>query len=162
MYRMPTTSEKSESYLFRLEVTVQAPNKDFALERLVRILDMCRFDDYKILSGVPLKDETRVPPIPPAQPEPVTPAQDEPAMPAEPAAASAAGGELEARIQSYIESNRLLRLHVNKGRGVKLDFPCRMLHLDPETRNLTVYHVDEKKVYIIRMNEVDDIIETTP
>lgn len=162
MYRMSTASEKSESYLFRLEVTVQAPNKDIALERLIRTLQACRFNDYKILSGVRLESETGVPPVQPAQPEPVKPAQDGPAKQAEPAAASSAGGELEARIQSYIDSNRLLRLHVNKGRGVKLDFPCRMLHLDPETRNLTVYHVDEKKVYIIRLNEVDDIIETNP
>lgn len=178
----PTVRKPSESYLFRLEVTVQAPNRDTALEQLIHSLQAGCIADYRILSDVRLEGATGAKPAAPSQPETAAQAQDrEPAEPkahpaqrppaapaaqlppapqqAHPAATSSVGGELEARLQSYIDSNRLLRLHVNKGRGVKLDFPCRMLHLDPETRNLTVYHVDEKKVYVIPLNEVDEIIE---
>ena len=64
------------------------------------------------------------------------------------------------RIRDYIAGNRLVRLTVNRGRGVKLSVPCRIINLDESNYNVTVYHVDEKKVYTFGLFEIDDFIET--
>lgn len=63
------------------------------------------------------------------------------------------------RIKGYIASNRLIRVHVNKGMGVKLSIPCRIINFDAQQHNLTVYHVDEKQVYTFSMFEIDDFDE---
>lgn len=63
------------------------------------------------------------------------------------------------RIKEYIASNRLIRVHVNKGMGVKLSIPCRIINFDEQQHNLTVYHVDEKQVYTFNMFEIDDFNE---
>jgi hypothetical protein len=64
----------------------------------------------------------------------------------------------ESRIRQYIESNRLIRLNINKGRGVKMNIPCRVINFDVDSQVLTVYHVDEKQVYSMGLNEIDDFI----
>jgi hypothetical protein len=64
------------------------------------------------------------------------------------------------RIHGYIAGNRLVRLTVNRGRGVKLSVPCRIINLDETMAAVTVYHVDEKKVYTFGLYEIDDFIET--
>ena len=69
-------------------------------------------------------------------------------------------GEAMERIREYIAGNRLVRLTVNRGRGVKLNVPCRIINLDEASYNVTVYHVDEKKVYTFGLFEIDDFIET--
>lgn len=66
---------------------------------------------------------------------------------------------LDSRIGSYIHSKKLTRLSVNKGRGVKLDIPCRLLNYDAKLQMLTVYHVDEKQVYSFKLTEIDDFID---
>jgi len=66
---------------------------------------------------------------------------------------------LEHRIRDYIESKRLIRINVNKGLGVKLSIPCRVLNYDSATQLITVYHVDEKQVYTVRLTEIDDFVE---
>jgi len=69
-------------------------------------------------------------------------------------------GKAIERIRGYIEGNRLVRLSVNRGRGVKLSVPCRIINLDESMYAVTVYHVDEKKVYTFGLFEIDDFIET--
>ncbi|PZD94282.1 hypothetical protein DNH61_17870 [Paenibacillus sambharensis] len=63
------------------------------------------------------------------------------------------------RIRSFIAANQLIRLNVNKGRGVKLSVPCRILNMDESAQMITVYHVDEKQVYTFGLNEIDDFIQ---
>lgn len=53
-----------------------------------------------------------------------------------------------------------MRLTVLKGRGVKLSIPCRLLNYDQSAENLTVYHVDEKMVYTMKLAEIDDLTVT--
>jgi hypothetical protein len=65
---------------------------------------------------------------------------------------------LESRINQYIESNELIRLNVNKGRGIKMSIPCRVINFDVDSQLLTVYHVDEKQVYSMGLNEIDDFV----
>jgi hypothetical protein len=66
---------------------------------------------------------------------------------------------MEGRIRQYIDDNRLTRLNVNKGRGVKMSIPCRILNYDSSKQLLTVYHVDQKQVYSFELYEIDDFIE---
>ncbi|UUZ80730.1 hypothetical protein LJK88_38855 [Paenibacillus sp. P26] len=55
------------------------------------------------------------------------------------------------------QSGALLRLSVVRGMGVKLNMPCRILNTEPENGNLTVYHVDEKQVYLFKINEIEKL-----
>lgn len=67
-----------------------------------------------------------------------------------------------AHIVDLIERSRvngsLVRLSILKGRGVRLSIPCKILNFDEETRNLNVYHVDDKQVYLVNLTEIDDFI----
>jgi Fe-S cluster assembly iron-binding protein IscA len=60
-------------------------------------------------------------------------------------------------ITDYQQKGTLVRLSIIKGKGVKLSLPCRVLNFDAASENLSVYHVDEKKVYLIKLNEIDEI-----
>jgi len=61
-------------------------------------------------------------------------------------------------IEQSKASGALVRLSILKGRGVKLSIPCKILNFDESTRNLTVYHVDDKQVHLVNMGEIDDFI----
>jgi hypothetical protein len=50
-------------------------------------------------------------------------------------------------------------LNINKGRGVKMSIPCRVINFDAGPQLLTVYHVDEKQVYTVGLNEIDDFVD---
>ncbi|MDF2725549.1 MAG: hypothetical protein K0Q59_5226 [Paenibacillus sp.] len=56
------------------------------------------------------------------------------------------------------ESGALVRIVVVKGKGIKLSIPCRILNFDGLGQQITIYHVDEKKVYSFSLNEIEDII----
>jgi hypothetical protein len=129
------------SFLFKVDILVHAASESLAMEQLLRGLNGGQFSDFRIESGVQLgkKIEEEL-----SETVTLTPIVTD---------------SLEARIRSYIESNKLIRIVVNKGKGVKLDMPCRIINFDPEHELLTLYHVDEKKVYSILLNEVDDFIE---
>jgi len=55
----------------------------------------------------------------------------------------------------------LVRLSVLKGRGVKLSMPCKIINFDPQSRNLSVYHVDNKQVHLLNLYEIDEFIVNT-
>ncbi|WP_372662007.1 hypothetical protein [Cohnella sp.] len=129
--KRPTTLEGS--YLFQVEISISATNKGAALEHLLRVLNSGEFVDYRIGSGI--------------QKETIS---------------IKAPSQLEAlnnQIEQYIQSNKLLRLNVNKGLGVKMDIPCRIINFDADKQLITVYHVDEKQVYSFELNEIDDFLD---
>lgn len=64
-------------------------------------------------------------------------------------------------LHQYKQENTLVRLTILKGKGVKLSIPCRILNYEAAGDSLTVYHVDEKKVYQFRLTEVDDLSTNT-
>ncbi|WEK55280.1 MAG: hypothetical protein P0Y55_04235 [Candidatus Cohnella colombiensis] len=138
-------SSEDGSFVFQLEVMLSAPNNGVALEQLLRALNQGKFTDYRILSGIELgatikkavKESTRSP-IPVEKND---------------------SNSLESRIEKFIISNQLIRLNINKGRGIKINMPCRIVNFDHANSLLTVYHVDEKQVYTVRMNEIDDFVE---
>jgi hypothetical protein len=124
------------SYLFRVEINVSASSKAAALEHLIRMLNSSELTDYRI--------ETPKPAAPPKKT--VAKAQPQP-------------NPLGLRIHQYIESNKLIRLNINKGRGVKMSIPCRIINFDAGNQLLTVYHVDEKQVYSVKLYEIDDFVD---
>ncbi len=67
-------------------------------------------------------------------------------------------GSIVSLIEQSIMNQTLIRLSIVKGKGVKLSIPCKILHFDESMQLLTVYHVDDKKVYSVKMNEIDDMI----
>lgn len=67
-------------------------------------------------------------------------------------------GSVISLLEQSKENQTLVRLSVVKDRGVKLSIPCKILHFDENLQLLTVYHVDDKKVYSLRLNEIDDLI----
>lgn len=166
-----TAPQPSEAFLFKLEVTMLAPRYEIALDHLIRALRAGGISDYRILSGVCASGAEAERPGWPGTELRAQIYGNGTDTPAAPGPKSSPGSrtkslektrvpeELVERLNAYINGGKLVRLRVNKDRGVKMDFPGRILNLDQETRNMTVYHVDEKKVYIVALNEVDDIIE---
>lgn len=64
---------------------------------------------------------------------------------------------IEAEIGRYIKDQTLVRLEVNKTKGVRLSIPARILNYDPSNLLLNVYHVDEKMVYAFHLYEIENM-----
>lgn len=171
MTRNPQADDNS--FLFQVDILVSAKSNGEALEKLLRVLNAGEFEDFRIGSGIQLGKvieealaQEKKKPSPPAAPA----GGATPALKATAAALKAQADEskgksvpasdsLEQRIQQYIQTNKLIRLNVNKGRGVKLSMPCRILGYDNEKQLITVYHVDEKQVHSLKLFEIDDFLE---
>lgn len=155
MHKSPT--DDHQSFLFQVDIMISAQTNGEALEKLLHILNSANLNDYRISSGIQLGTTIDAALAQsPLTKGPVAATTSK--VSARPSAKQPAAYKdmLEQRIQTFITSNRLIRLSVNKGRGVKLSIPCRVLNFDPVNELLTVYHVDEKQVYSIQINEVDD------
>jgi len=172
-------------YIFNVDLMVESEGNAQALERLISALNRGEFADYRIISGIETGRLIQQVIQGPYQlnPVPIPPelAQRNPAA-AGKASGSSSGkhhgtagqakgaakesdspgsiGDAMERIRGYIAGNRLVRLNVNRGRGVKLSVPCRIINFDESSYSVTVYHVDEKKVYTFGLFEIDDFIET--
>ncbi|WP_336774188.1 hypothetical protein [Paenibacillus sp. MMO-58] len=162
----PTQPARTNSYVFQVELLVEGDSNAAALEKLLKSLNQGAYADYRILNGIQLGQliDQRKTELPGSQPVPVplaakSAAQANPA-PVPPAASVASavpssGNGLDS-IRAFMKSNKLIRLIVNKGLGIKLSIPCRILNIDEEGNLITVYHVDEKQVYTFRLNEIED------
>jgi hypothetical protein len=146
-------NDDDDSFLFRVEILVHGNTDGTALERLLRGLKEGGFTDYRIGSGI-------------GRGRTIEEAVDRerkkrtvPAHPHTPAATAAIPEEIEQRILRYISTNKLIRLNVNKGLGVSLNMPCRILNYDSDEQLITVYHEDEKQVHSFKLFEVEDFIE---
>jgi nucleotide-binding universal stress UspA family protein len=178
----------NRSFLFQLDVLVNADTNGEALEQLIRVLNSGKFADYRIGSGIELgrviEDALAQQKKSAPSPASANAAQDKASVAAAVAKAkdavaksretdpsskgqttagkglsAAASEEMVERIRQFIETNKLIRLNVNKGRGVKLSIPCRVISLDMSTQLLTVYHVDEKQVHSLKLYEIDDFVD---
>ncbi|MFC5653804.1 hypothetical protein ACFPYJ_32775 [Paenibacillus solisilvae] len=162
------------TFLFNVDLLVHGESNALAMERLLHLLNQCGFADYRIKSGMELgrlieELEAKQPAAPKQASLPSAPSQSGPAVsssaPAEShqtqkktADSAAELTFVNERIQACIADNRLIRLMINKGFGVKLNIPCRIINFDLHTQMLTVYHVDEKQVYSFTLNEIDDFV----
>ncbi|WP_051287297.1 hypothetical protein [Paenibacillus taiwanensis] len=64
---------------------------------------------------------------------------------------------IEKQIEQYIQHQTLTRLSINKGKGIKMSLPCRILNYDSSSQLLNVYHVDEKQVYAFHLYEIEEM-----
>ncbi|WP_232274820.1 hypothetical protein [Paenibacillus sp. 481] len=65
--------------------------------------------------------------------------------------------DVEKQIEQFILHKSLIRMFINKGKGVKISMPCRVLNYDAEKQLLNVYHVDEKQVYAFHLFEIEEM-----
>jgi hypothetical protein len=148
-----TRTNPPAAFLFNVDLLVESESDAKALERLLHMLNTAGFADYRIKSGIQLGRmieslEKQYPSeVVPIEMPSARPRSDTPIVPS-----------ILDRIKDCIANKSLIRIMVNKGFGVRLNIPCRILHLDEATQILTVYHVDEKQVYAFSLNEIDDFV----
>jgi hypothetical protein len=162
------------SFVFNLEVLFESSSNAEALEQLLHALNQSGLVDYRVVSGIRLgsKIEERKAGSTDIQEIPVTVKGNESANnkasaaekilpksspPKQPAASYDNLNGLE-KIHAIMKANVLIRLIVNKGLGIKLSIPCRIINLNEQENLITVYHVDEKQVYTFRLNEIEDFL----
>jgi hypothetical protein len=160
----PTAHDDGDSYLFRVEVLVNGQSSGNALEHLLRVLNGGGFADYRIGSGIgrgPTIEEAaeRERKKRTASAVPEASVLTAKASASKRSAEASDSSDLEQRIRRYIESNKLVRLNANKGQGVKVNIPCRILNYDAGKQLITVYHVDEKQVHSFKLFEIEEIME---
>lgn len=182
-------SKEDLGFLFNVEVLVRSETNAKALQLLLQTLNQSEhIIDYKINSGIELgtiiesllaskkqsiitksynrlhagsdKDQGKEPSKVPAEKKPI---------PAKPEASAnnvnktsfddfAKNEEFTLWIQKFIIENRLVRLLVHR-QGERISIPCRILNYMSDTSTINVYHVDEKRVYTFKLNEIIDFID---
>ncbi|MEX2415535.1 MAG: hypothetical protein WD424_05275 [Paenibacillaceae bacterium] len=162
-------NEEYNGYLFSIEVLVKGRTNGHALEVLTHLLNEEQVTDYRIIKGINLGQiiETNLdkPKEKITQPKSgaitdhksQATASKKENKTVEPKSAKLQHKPITQQIEQFKEDRSLVRLTINKGKGVKLSIPCRILNFDWTTGNITAYHVDEKKVYSITLNEIDDL-----
>jgi hypothetical protein len=155
---------KKRSHLFSIDVLIEDGTNGEALEKLLHVLNNPLIRDYRVVKGIELGAvihaavEAHSKKASKAE-EPASSGATAPS--AKPAQAEKKKDDhltyLAELITNYQKQGTLIRLSIIKGKGVKLSLPCRVLNFDSNTENLSVYHVDEKKVYLFKLNEIDDI-----
>jgi hypothetical protein len=164
-----------KGHLFTIEVLVEATTNGLALEKLLHLLNTEVIKDYKVKTGMELGklidlniNESLKQALPQRKDVDIkkeTEVKKESALKKEPEnkPKKVLGFEADSlkiieQLESFKQSNVLVRLTILKGKGIKLNIPCRILNYDSETQNVNVYHVDEKKVYLFKLNEIDDFV----
>lgn len=166
----PKQSEITNSYVFQVELLVEGANNKAALEQLIHALNLGQFLDYRILEGIQLGNlisqrkeeatEQHSVPIPlphSSKTDSNYAVSNSKSNKAEEDSSRLSDGFDS--IRAYMKSNKLIRLIVNKGFGITLSIPCRIINVDEVLNVVTVYHVDEKQVYTFRLNEIEDFQE---
>ncbi|WP_442601516.1 hypothetical protein [Paenibacillus sp. KN14-4R] len=151
----PANKDHSKSlHLFTVEILLEAPNNHIAVEQLLHVLNQAScVHDYKVQSGIKIGDLVEQ-----IRPQNTT----YPTLPLSKSTIMSKISNQEQqtsilnKIDQLKQNNTLVRFSIIKEKGVKLSLPCRILNYDPELQNITVYHVDEKKVYLLQLNEIDD------
>ncbi|QGQ97848.1 hypothetical protein EHS13_24635 [Paenibacillus psychroresistens] len=150
---------KKKVYLFHVDVLLEGYNKAMAQEALQALLrsDKVKFvqmesdtpEAGQIEEQKPKKKET-------AKPTEVKP--DENKKQEIKPINDAGYRHIINQIEEFKKNNTLIRLSIVKEKGVKLSVPCRVLNYDDTSKYVTIYHVDEKKVYQYSLNEIDDLV----
>lgn len=151
-------------HLFTVEILIEEATNGLAMEKLLHLLNVDTVKDYQIIKGIQLgklielntKNESP-PPLQPSKKTAAVPPSKE-TVPAKATTNNGASDKIIEQLESFKANNTLIRLTVIKGQGIKLNLPCRILNFDSSNQNVSVYHVDEKKVYLFKLNEIDDYV----
>ncbi|SEF94903.1 hypothetical protein [Paenibacillus sp. UNC499MF] len=166
-----------QGHLFTVKILMEEETNGLALQKLLQVLNDANFKDFSIEQGIELGKliELNTAPIAPSS----APSAEASALgytaasgkqtssaPASKAGSSAPSDasastqhrpQVQDQLRKMIKDNTLIRLSIVKGAGIRLSLPCRVLNFDEESGNVTVYHVDEKKVYLFKLNEIDNM-----
>lgn len=142
-------SSSKLSYVYQVELLIEETSDKKALEKLIHELNRCELRDYRIVSGIRLGEEIQ------KRKETLTASPVPVSMQNNTTGDDNGWGTL----RSLHASGKLIRLLVNKGMGVKLSLPCRIINLDEPGNLVTIYHVDEKQVYTFLLTEIEEIIQ---
>lgn len=165
------------SYVYNVQLLIEDEHHASALAQLLNKLNSANFIDYKILSGIEIGQEidTRLANAGSKATisiqQPSTNAKKTVSSPTKSTASKASDQKKDSpKIDSFSLSldmfhqfknkNKLIRLIVNRGLGIKSSIPCRVINVSEQEAIITVYHVDEKQVYTFRLNEIEDFIES--
>lgn len=156
----------NKKYIFNVDIMIEDATNGRALEKLLHLLNTETVFDYQIKEGVELgkrieialKDSV-------LRPVSIAAATQPAASPVKPERPAAAGPQTPVlkedpiweEFRTFQRNNTLLRITVVKEKGGRVSIPCRVLHADPASGNVSVYHVDEKSVYLLRIAEIDDV-----
>lgn len=150
--------QQQKQFTYTLEIRVEGRTGGEALEKIVRLLNAKEILGYNILDA---KEESSDTVTPLFEIRKRLRAERNRQKAAEPAPNPPKGDvapQLDSIISDYIRRGTLVRMSVLKPNGKKMDMPCRLLHYDEDHRHVSVYHVDEKKVYTFGLNEIEDLI----
>lgn len=155
-----SASNKSNNHLFQVEIMLEEPSHALAIASLMQLLSHAKVKDFRITGGMELGKIIDAA-LASSGPKPAY--AKIPTPKATPVAKKGTDTEEKDRLrlellEEYKERGTLIRLSVVKGKGVRLSLPCRILNFDIPGDLLTVYHVDEKKVYSFKLNEIEDIV----
>jgi mannose/fructose-specific phosphotransferase system component IIA len=166
------TNDEHNGYLFSVDVLIKGRTNGHALEVLTHLLNEEQVTDYRIIKGINLgqiitanleKPKEKI-----TQPKSGAIADHKSHITTVKKESKAENKSAEPKIskqnqiitqqiEKFKEDKSLVRISINKGKGVNLSIPCRILNFDWTTGNITAYHVDEKKVYSIDLSEIDDL-----
>lgn len=158
------TDTSPNGHLFTVEILIEDATNGLAMEKLLHLLNVDTVKDYQIINGIQLgklielnTNKESTPTLQPSKKTAVVPPSTVTAT-AKATTNSGASDKIIEQLESFKLNNTLVRLTVIKGQGIKLNLPCRILNFDSSTQNVSVYHVDEKKVYLFKLNEIDDYV----
>jgi len=155
---------QKSSFIYNVEILIEDENHQAALIQILKKLNTLNVVDYKITSGILLGEEIQ------ARKQK---AKSEITVPVSSEQLKTTSNKVKAekktntqttfaneQLKGFRDQNKLIRLIVNRGLGIKLNIPCRVLNIDENDSMVSVYHVDEKQVYTFRLIEIEDIIES--
>jgi hypothetical protein len=172
----------TNNHLFQVEILLEDASHALAIAALMQVLNHSKVKDFRITGGIelgkvieaalasaqaPLASAAPLSNLPPASfdkvPSSKPAASQVPAPPAQKKQTKVYTPDDKEKLQSelfeeYRKSGTLIRLTVVKAKGVKLSMPCRVLNFDVADSQLTIYHVDEKRVYSFKLNEIEDMV----
>jgi len=64
------------------------------------------------------------------------------------------------QITAWIEANQLIRMTIVKHKAGRQTIHGRILHYASDTEQLLVYDVDYKVTHHLKLNEIDELIQT--
>lgn len=183
---MIPTNNGQQTHLFQVEILVEGETNAKAMEQLLHVLNNGGFPDFRVLSGSALgrlidsmREQHQNGPLNSTHSSTTVQSHSgatsfsaakfgtnagagstsdrKTVQPSSSTASSTSPfASIAAQFREYMDKNKLIRLKVNKGLGVSLSIPGRIINLDEASELLTVYHVDEKQVYTFKLNEIDD------
>lgn len=162
---MDKVNPPKRKFLFNVDIMIEDETNGRALETLLQLLNTKHVEDYQIKQGVELGKKIEM-----ALNESVIKKNEALTETKTSASEDKKDGKVTEpyrpendphkliweQMKTFQQNNTLVRLSVIKGKGIKLSMPCRIIVVDSANESVTVYHVDEKKVYLLKINEIDD------